>query len=174
LSFWDSFKALYRGAREVRHEREPFWRRTCKALFLVVLPPIILPLALMAFTLYFAHRTALYLLVWILWLSKGKDLLVVYSDSPIWYEYMATQILPRVQERAFVLNWSDRNKWPRWSFRVHVFHHFGGDRDFTPLVVFFRPFRRAKSFRFWLAFKDWKQGNREPVERLRDELFSVL
>ncbi len=174
LSFWDRFRSALWGAREVRHEREPFWRRTWKALFLVMLLPIILPLALMAVALYFAHRTVLYVLVWVLWLSRGKDLLVVYSDSPIWHEYMVTQILPRVQGRAVVLNWSDRNKWPRWSFRAHVFRYFGGDSDFNPLVVFFRPFRRAKSFRFWLAFKDWKRGNREPVERLRDELFSVL
>ena len=38
----------------------------------------------------------------------------------------------------------------------------------------FRPFRRAKTFRFWLAFKDWKRGYREPVDRLREELFSAL
>ena len=87
---------------------------------------------------------------------------------------MATQILPLVQERAVVLNWSERRRWRRWSFRVHVFHYFGGAREFNPLVVLFRPFRRARTFRFWLPFKDWKGGYREPLERLRQELFYVL
>jgi hypothetical protein len=154
--------------------KEPFPQKLWKAAVLIVLLPIILPLALIAFALYFAHRTVLYILVWVLWLSRGKDMLVVYSDSPLWHEYMVTQILPRVQERAVVLNWSERKKWPRWSFRVHAFHYFGGDTEFNPLVVLFRPFRRARTFRFWLPFKDWKQGDREAVETLREELFSKL
>ena len=140
----------------------------------MVLLPLVLPLVLISVTLYLAHRIALYMLVWVLWLPRGKDILVVYSDSPIWHEYMTTQILPLVQERAIVLNWSERNRWPRLSFRAHVFHTFGEGRQFNPLVVLFRPFRRARIFRFWLPFKDWKRGYREPVERLRQELFSVL
>jgi hypothetical protein len=120
------------------------------------------------------YRGALYLLVWLLWLPKGKDILFVYSDSPIWQEYMTTEILPLVERRAVVLNWSERGKWALWSLGVSVLHHFGGGRDFNPLVVLFRPLRRAKTFRFWSAFKDWKRGYREPVERLRQELLSAL
>ena len=155
-------------------QKARFSRRLRKTALLVVLLPIILPFALIALVLYLPHQIVLYMLIWVLWLPKGKDILVVYSDSPIWHEYMVTQILPLVQARAVVLNWSERSQWPRWSFRVHVFHYFAGDRDFNPLVVLFRPFCRARTFRFWLPFKDWKRGYREPVERLRQELFSVL
>lgn len=116
----------------------------------------------------------LHLLVWALWLPRGKDILFVYSDSPIWHEYMETQILPLVQERAIVLNWSERKKWSRLSLGVAVFRHFGGDGDFSPLVVLFQPLRSARLFRFWSAFKDWKRGYKEPVERLRQELFASL
>ncbi len=98
----------------------------------------------------------------------------VYSDSPIWHDYMATQVLPLVQERAVVLNWSERKKWSQRTLGVAVFHHFGGAGDFNPLVVLFRPFRSARLFRFWSAFKDWKRGYREPVERLRQELLARL
>jgi len=136
--------------------------------------PLILPLALITIALYLPYRIALYLLVWALWLPRGKDILLVYSDSPIWREYVLSEILPLVQERAVVLNWSERSKWSRGSFPVHLFRAFGGHREFNPLVVLFRPFRRAKSFRFWLPFKDWKRGYREPVERLRQELSAVL
>ena len=121
-----------------------------------------------------AHRFALYLLVWLLWLPRGKDVLVVYSDSPIWREYMTTQVLPLVQERAIVLNWSERKRWSRWWLGVPVFHNFGGESDFNPLVILFRPLRPARTFRFWLPFKDWKRDYREPVERLRQELVSAL
>ena len=32
----------------------------------------------------------------------------------------------------------------------------------------------ARTFRFWPAFKEWKRGEAEPVERLRNELFLQL
>jgi hypothetical protein len=155
-------------------KKEPFKRRLGKAALLVVLLPIVLPLAVIAFALHFLYRITLYLLVWVLWLPRGKDILFVYSDSPIWHDYMTTQVLPRVHERAVVLNWSERKGWPLWSLGVPVFHHFGGTRDFNPLVLLFRPLRSAKVFRFWSVFIDWKRGYKEPVERLRQDLFAVL
>jgi hypothetical protein len=48
-----------------------------------------------------------------------------------------------------------------------VLRHFGGAREFNPIVVFFRPPRVATVFRFWAAFKDWKGGYREPGEKVR-------
>ncbi len=140
----------------------------------LVMLPIVLPLVLVAVTLGLAHRAVLYALVWLLWLPRGTDTLLVYSDSPIWQEYMTSQVLPLVQERAVVLNWSERKRWPRLSLAVHVFHSFGGRREFNPMVIVFRPFARAKRFRFWQPFQDWKRGYKEPVERLRQELFVVL
>jgi hypothetical protein len=156
-----------------RHKK-PLLRRFSEAAAIVMLLPLILPLALISLALYWGHKMALYMLVWTLWLPRGKDILVVYSDSPIWHEYMTNEVLPLLQERAVVLNWSERNRLPRSSLRVRVFHCFGGSREFNPLVVMFHPFRRARTFRFWLPFKDWKRGYREPVERLRQELLSVL
>jgi hypothetical protein len=129
---------------------------------------------LFAIASHIFYRALLYLLVWALWLPKGQDVLLVYSDSPIWHEYMTTQVLPLVQERAVVLNWSERTKWSRWSLAVAVFHHFGGARDFNPLVVLFKPLRMASIYRFWSAFKDWKRGHKEPVERLTQELVTSL
>ena len=155
-------------------QKQPLLRRLVQAVLIVALLPLILPLALFAVASHLFYRAFLYLLVWALWLPKGKDILFVYSDSPIWHEYMATQILPLVQERAIVLNWSERKKWSRWSLGVAVFHHFGGAGDFNPLVVLFQPLRSARLFRFWSAFKDWKRGYKEPVERLRQELFASL
>jgi hypothetical protein len=166
--------ALNRGVHGMSRKEKPFWRRLGKADLVVLLLPLVMPLALIAFALHFLYRIALYLLVWTLWLPRGKDILFVYSDSPIWHDYMTTQVLPLVQKRAVVLNWSERKKWPWWSLGVALFHHFGGARDFNPLVLLLQPFRPAKVFRFWSVFMDWKRGYKEPVESLRQELFAVL
>ena len=139
-----------------------------------MLLPILLPFVLIVLVFYIPHRIALYLLVWTLWVSKGKDILFVYSDSPIWREYMLTHILPLVNDRAVILNWSERSQWSQWSFRTHVFHSFRGYRESNPLVIVFRPFHRAIKFRFWRAFKDWKHGNPEALEKLREELAATI
>lgn len=150
------------------------FQRIGQVILIVAILPLVLPLAAFAITSQLLYRALLYLLVWALWLPRGKDVLFVYSDSPIWHEYMTTQVLPLVQERAVVLNWSERKKWSRSSLGVAVFHHFGGAGDFNPLVVLFQPLRLARMLRFWSAFKDWKRGYKEPVERLRQELFARL
>jgi hypothetical protein len=154
--------------------KQSFLQRTSSVALLVLILPFVLPLALVAIALHLLYRNALYLLVWTLWLPKGKDVLLVYSDSPTWQEYMATQVLPAVYNRAVVLNWSERKKWRGWSLAVAIFHHFGGGREFNPLVILFRPARLARVFRFWPAFQHWKRGCRGPVERLRQDLLSAL
>jgi hypothetical protein len=88
-------------------QKEPRLRRLRNTALLLVVLPLILPLALITIALYLPYRIALYLLVWALWLPRGKDILLVYSDSPIWREYVLSEILPLVQERAVVLNWSE-------------------------------------------------------------------
>jgi hypothetical protein len=154
-------------------QKEPLLKKILLAALVVLFLPIIL-LALLAFGLSMLYGGALYLLVWLLWLPKGKDILFVYSDSPIWREYMTAEILPVVERRAVVLNWSERSKWPPWSLGALVFRRFGGTRDFNPLVVLFRPLERARAYRFWPPFQDWKRGSREPVETLRQELLLAL
>jgi hypothetical protein len=143
-------------------------------VLIIAILPLVVPLAVFAIASHLLYKALLYLLVWVFWLPKGKDILLVYSDSPIWHEYITTQILPSVHERAVILNWSERKKWSRWSLRVAVFHHFGGVGDFNPLVVRFKPLRQAKIYRFWSAFKEWKRDRKEPVERLTQELLASL
>jgi hypothetical protein len=75
-------------------QNEPLSRGWWKVVLVVVLLPIVLPLVLITYVLGFAHRISLYMLIWLLWLPKGKDTLVVYSDSPIWRDYMETQVVP--------------------------------------------------------------------------------
>jgi hypothetical protein len=145
---------------------------------MVILAPILVPLIILLF-LVFAILVPLsilllYLSIWLFWLTRDKDILFVYSDSPIWRDYMLAEMLPLVGSRAVVLNWSERRTWKRWSLRVLAFRFFGGHKAFNPLIVMFRPFRRAQKYRFWPAFREWKQGNKEAVEKLKLEIEDAL
>ncbi len=155
-------------------DKEPLPRKLANAARIIIVLPIVIPLVVIAIPLVLLHRAVLYMMIWMLWIPKGKDTLVIYSDSPIWRDYMTQQILPLVEERAVVLNWSERKRWYKWSFAPHVFRSFAGAYAFNPIVILFRPFRRAAIFRFWDAFRDWKRGYTEPVQRLRNDLLSKL
>jgi hypothetical protein len=139
------------------------------SLFIVLLP-VIAPLFLIAITFIVLYESSLYLLIWLLWFPRGKDVLFVSSNSPIWNQYMTDQVLPLVAGRAVILNWSERKSWPRWSLAKHFFRACAGHREFNPMVVVFRPLRRAVFFRFYVPLKHLKHGNAEPVEWLRQEL----
>lgn len=139
----------------------------------LLLSPLLIALFLLWLPLYFLYSLILHLLIWIFWNSRGKDVLLVTSESPVWSDYIAQQIQPHVADRAIILNWSHRKRWSP-SLANAAFHHFAGSRDFNPLAVVFRPCRRAQVFRFWSAFRDWKHGNPDALNRIQDELFRAL
>jgi hypothetical protein len=141
------------------------------ASLIILLLPLLVPVGLLFF---FGYRFILNVLVLLCWLPRGKDILFVYSDSPIWLEYMTTQVLPLVEHRAAVLNWSDRSRWSPWSLAVRLFRSYAGGKDFNPMVILFRPLQRARFFRFLPALQEWKHGNHAPLEALRQDLLGSL
>ena len=82
-------------------EKQPLRRRVASIVLVVLALPFVLllglPLVLAAAALHFLHKITIYILVWVLWLPKGKDVLLVYSDSPVWHDYMSVAVLPLVQ-----------------------------------------------------------------------------
>jgi len=80
----------------MNRQRQTLSRRLKNAVLIILFLPFVLPLALVAIVLHLLYKTTLYLLVWTLWLPRGKDILFVYSDSPIWRDYMTSEVLPLV------------------------------------------------------------------------------
>jgi len=135
--------------------------------------PAIIAIAL-AVAVFLAIFTAcLHVAIWTLWCLRGRDVLFVYSDSSIWRDYIEERILPRLGRRAVVMNWSQRKKW-RFSIARLAFHHFGGNREFNPIAVVFRPFRRTRTFRFWLPFKELKKGRPQALHDMEREFLEMI
>jgi hypothetical protein len=110
------------------------------------------------------------------WQSQGKDLLLVYSNSPNWKRYVEEKWLPKWGNRAVVLNWSERQNWRRERRpEVALFHAFAGDREFNPLGIVVPPKgRSARVVRFWRAFRDYKHGKNRPLRVAEAELEACL
>lgn len=125
----------------------------------IVLFPVLIPLVLCSLLLYLIATIVIYFAVWVLWLPRGKHILFIYSESPIWHGYIEEHVIPVIHRQAIVLNWSQRRSrtW-RYSLANLAFKHFGGLRDFNPMAVVFRPFTRARVFRFHSAFREYKHG----------------
>ena len=140
---------------------------------LAVLLVLLFPLVIAWVILYLLWGALLYAAVWLAWCSRGRDVLFVYSDSPIWRDYLVQEILPVLEKRAVILNWSDRKRW-NLSLAALVHSYFSGGREFNPLAMVFKPFRWVKSFKFYKPFQDFKHGRRAGVEKMKNELLAEL
>ena len=136
-------------------------------IFVFLFLLIFLPIVLIYLLLYVAWGTILCIAIWLSW--EKRNILFVYSNSPTWKDYMEREILPHLQDRAVILNWSERKNWKN-SLAVLAFRYFGGQRNFNPMAVVFRPLRLAKTYRFYEAFKELKYGNPNKVEQLKIRL----
>jgi hypothetical protein len=109
------------------------------------------------------------------WLPQGKDLLLVYSNSPHWQRYIEDNWLPQWGERAVVLNWSERQTWRHSRTpEAALFLAFAGDREFNPLAIFVSDSGEVRVVRFWRAFRDFKHGKDRSLRLAEAELESAL
>ena len=139
-------------------------------LLILLVVPILIP----GLVCYLAYCALFRLVAWVYGWWRGVHVLVVYSDSPLWREYMERKILPHLPASAIHLNWSERSRWKWSSFPVRIFQHFGGRVEFNPLVLIFRPFCPVRIFRFWRPFKELKHGRPEALEAMRAELLKAF
>jgi hypothetical protein len=132
-----------------------------------------LPYAVVYLLLYSVWVFCLHVVIWIWWCARGRDVLFVYSESPLWREYIERQLLPILAQRAVILNWSERSAWS-FSLGRAAFRHFGGSREFNPMAVVFRPLRRTRTFRFWKPFRELNRGRPQALEVMEAELLQSV
>jgi hypothetical protein len=141
---------------------------------IVLLSPILIPVLAIIGIVWFLVLISLHIAVLLFWAPRSRRLLFVYSDSPNWKTYIEQRILPRLPKSAVILNWSTRSSWSRWSLAVWLFNAHAGQREFNPIAIVCRPFRRTKKFRLWRAFRDHKNGQSEVLEGLVRDLFREI
>jgi hypothetical protein len=106
---------------------------------------------------------------------RGRDLLIVYSNSPHWQAYVEREWLPRWRDRAVVLNWSERKQWPRSTPAVLLFRAFTGYQAFNPVaMVVPRWWGGPTVVPFWQAFRDLKHGNSLALRHAEGQLEEAL
>lgn len=106
---------------------------------------------------------------------KGIRCIVVSSDSPNWNEYIRDTWIARLGERASVLNWSERKRWPS-TIAVELFRHFAlfGGRNFNPCVLVLRGPKKPGIYRFYYAFQQAKHGRTQYRDALEKRMFEEI
>jgi hypothetical protein len=140
---------------------------------LLPLYPLIVVFALLVIVLSIITSISLRIVIWSWWCLRGRNILFVYSNSPVWHDYIEQHIVAHLDERAIILNWSERKRW-RISLARMAFYHFGGYRQFNPLGVVFCPFGRTRTFRFWQPFRDFKHGDPEALHKMESEFLGLV
>jgi len=141
-------------------------------LLLGLLVFLLIPVIIVWLLCRFIAHLVILAQVWLTWSTRGVSMLIVYSNSPHWQDYFEKGLLPLVGPKSKVLNWSEHLTWPI-NFKTIVFHCFAGERDFNPMIIFFRPFRWPKTLRFYQPFHDARHGKTKPLQKLEQEL-SIL
>ncbi|MFL5620169.1 MAG: hypothetical protein ACJ79A_17455 [Gemmatimonadaceae bacterium] len=104
--------------------------------------------------------------------GSGKDVVVVYTDSPHWKEYIETRWLPRWGDRAIAF---DRSKpWRVDQPEARLWRAVAGAVEHTPVVIVVPPSGRVQIVRFFLAFRDHKHGREQRLREAEARLAQLL
>lgn len=115
--------------------------------------------------------------VWFWWAhaARGRRVLFVYSDSPNWQAYIEERLLPRIQDRVVVLNWSQRRRWSSIApWEARFFRRFSGDREFNPMALVFCRRGRIRPVRFYRPFLDLVHGKDSALREAEASLLGLI
>jgi len=144
-------------------------------LFLVfVIPYVLVALPIM---LIWLSVESLLLRIWFWFNHKrhGRDVILITSESPIWSDYIRENILPRVENRALVMNWTERRFWRQdMPIAARAYQRWSGEKGMVPSVILVRGFWKIENFSLYQAFRDYKHGKQTTLREIEDKLLSTL
>ena len=70
---------------------------------------------------------------------NGKRVLIVYSRSPNWQEYIESRWIKPYTSQIVVLDWSNRSEWTKpFPLQVKVFRYWGRSKEYNPMAILTR------------------------------------
>ena len=157
-------------------------RTTSKKILLIALTPLFVIWAAVWLFLWALTLPFQYLYGWYLAYRFGqihgrfgRFVLLIYSDSPNWKDYIETNLLPRLEPHVVTLNWSERARWGQThAFEARVFRHWAGRKEFNPMALIFSSIWTVTEVRLWSEFRDLKHGKDRSLRLAENSLFSEV
>ncbi len=102
----------------------------------------------------------------------GKDLLIVYTNSPHWKDHIESNWVARWPHRTVTLNRS--HPWSRKQPEAALWLAVRGIREHTPLAVVIPRRGKPRVIRFYTAFQEAKHGDDTCLRAAEQELEQAM
>ncbi|HEX7966057.1 MAG TPA: hypothetical protein VF651_10085 [Gammaproteobacteria bacterium] len=136
-------------------------------LFVFLSPVILLVLAKEFLLSFWIH--ALLKIKW----PANKWILVSYTESEHWSQYLETEIIPRLGDACVVINRSRPDWKQKYPIEAKAIKVWGKNRQYNPMIVLVPKVGRVKIFRLFEEFKAKKHGKSGPLEAKISEILEL-
>ena len=109
------------------------------------------------------------------WFPKGKYILFLYSDSKKWKDYFEKDLTPKIQDKAYIWNWSTRQKdgWNEDIIEAKILKLYRPLGYFYPMAIVFLPSGDIKTFQFYTPYVNMLKSGKDEYNKLEKEFLML-
>ena len=110
------------------------------------------------------------------WFSKGRHIFFLYSDSKKWKEYFEQKLVPKIQDKAVIWNWSTRQKdgWNENLIEAQIMSLFRPMGFFYPMAIVFLPSGDVKTFQFYTPYVNKIKSGKDDYNKMEKEFLALV
>ncbi len=110
------------------------------------------------------------------WLPESGSVLFFTSNSKHWKAYFEKELLPKIETKTRVLNWSTREQdgWSDKAMEARIADLFGDARHSIPFAMVFLPSGDFKMFFFQGAFLRFLKSKKKQYKKLETEFLKLV
>lgn len=112
------------------------------------------------------------------WFPKGKYGFFIYSSSRKWENYFEQELIPKIQSKVIVWNWSTRlqHVWSNDLLEAKALKLFQTSRYYYPVAIVFLPSGKVKIFDFYVPYIKMlkSQNENQDYKNLEKDFIELL
>lgn len=109
------------------------------------------------------------------WFLQGKYVFFLYSDSKKWKEYFETELIPKIENKAVIRNWSTRlqDGWTN-DMEGRILKLYKPLGYFYPIAIVFLPNDEIKTFQFYTPYVSMVKSGKDEYKKLEAEFLDLV
>lgn len=110
------------------------------------------------------------------WFPIGKHSFFLYSNSKKWRKYFEQNLIPKIQNKAIICNWSTRHErgWKNNPLEARVLRFFCPNGYSCPVAIVFLPSGAIKTFEFYTPYIKMLKSQNQDYKNLEKEFLDLL
>lgn len=108
--------------------------------------------------------------------SKNKNTFFLYSSSKKWENYFEEKLIPQIQDKAIIINWSTRHtdNWNGHPIAKEIFSLYRPRPYLYPSAIIFHPNGSVSKFSFYLPYIKMLKSGRKDYEVLEKIFLEMI